>query len=82
MGNKINELSSKEKSRLERFSRDLKNGPLDFMGRQKVRIILTLLGSEQPRNKVLQANAVGILKDDQPFKERRLRKLINGRGPQ
>ena len=72
------ELLPKEKVRLERFIRDLKTDPLDFIARQKLRIVLTILGAKHPRGKLLQANAVEILQDDKLFKERRLRNLING----
>lgn len=72
------ELSPKEKRRLERFTQDVQKGSLDFIARQKIRIILTILGADQPRNKVLQAEAVEILQDARPFKEQRLRKLVNG----
>jgi len=72
------ELSSKEKRQLERFTQDFKRGALDFIARQKVRIILTILGAKHPKNKMLQADAVEILQDTQPFKEQRLRKLVNG----
>jgi len=71
-------LSPKEEKRLERFVRDLKVGPIDFIARQKVRILLTILGAGDPRSKTLQAHAVEILQDEQPSKEKRLRKLING----
>ncbi len=71
-------LSPKEKRRLERFIPDLKEGSVDFIARQKVRIILTILGAGHPSNKRLQASAIGILRDNQPSKEQRLRNLING----
>ena len=75
------ELSPEEKRRLERYILDLERGSIDFIARQKVRIILTLLGEKQPRNKVLQFEAVRILQDGESFKEQRLRKLIDGRRP-
>jgi hypothetical protein len=72
------ELPSKEKNRLERYILDLGRGSIDFIARQKIRIILTILGAKEPRNKKLHFEAAKILQDGQPFKERRLRKLING----
>ncbi len=76
-------LSPKEKRRLERFIQDIQwhlrhKGNLDWVARQKLRITLTLLGAERHGSKMLQSDAIEILWDDQPFKERRLRELING----
>jgi hypothetical protein len=77
------QLSPKEKRRLERYMQDIQwqlrqRGSLDWVARQKLRIALTLLGAERYGSKILQAEAQEILWDDQPFKERRLRKLVNG----
>ncbi|KKL63621.1 hypothetical protein LCGC14_2173270 [marine sediment metagenome] len=74
-------LSPEEKKRLERYILDLKRGSMDFIARQKLRIILTFLGALRPKDKMLQWEAQKILRDIQPFKEQRLRKLINGRRP-
>ena len=71
-------LSSKEKSRLERYILDLERGSVNFIARQKIRIILTILGAKDPKNRILQFEVMEILRDGAPFKERRLRKLING----
>jgi hypothetical protein len=79
-------LSPEEKRRLERYMHDVKwnlrhKGSLDWITQQKLRIALTLLGAERHGGRMLQDEAKKILWDDQPFKERRLRKLINGRRP-
>lgn len=71
-------LLPEEKRRLERYILDLERGSMDFIARQKVRIILTLLGAKEPKDKRLQFETVRILKDAQSSKERRLRKLVNG----
>lgn len=73
-------LSSEEKRRLERCMSDVKISHVDFITRQKVRIIVTRLGGERP-SRVLLSDALDILKDDWPFKTQRIRKLINGRRP-
>ena len=73
------ELSPKEKRRLEKFVQDLKGAPLDFIARQKLRIILTLLDAPQPKGKRLQVIALEIIQDNELSKITRLRKLINGR---
>jgi len=77
------QLSPLEKNRLERYMQDVQwqirhKGSLDWSARQKLRIILTLLGAERHGSKMFQADALEILWDEQPFKERRLRELING----
>ena len=77
------QLSPQEKKRLERFMQDIQwqlrhRGSLDWTARQKLRITLTLLGADRHVSKILQADAMEILWDEQPFKERRLRELING----
>jgi len=59
---------------------DVKTSHVDFITRQKVRIIVTGLGGEHP-DKMLQSDALDILKDEWPFKTQRIRKLINGRRP-
>ena len=73
-------LSPEEKKRLERFMEDVKRDPLDFITRQKVRIIMTTLGAYR-FDKILLSDGLSILKDDGLFKLYRLRKLINGRRP-
>ncbi len=73
-----NQLSPEEKRRLERFMSDVKTSHVDFITRQKVRIIVTSLGAERP-NKMLLSDALDILKDELPLKMIRIRKLINGR---
>jgi len=72
-------LSPEEKRRLERYIIELERGSIDFIARQKIRIILTLLGAANPKDKRLHFEVQKILQDVQPFKERRLRELINGR---
>jgi hypothetical protein len=74
-------LSPEEKRRLERYIIELERGSMDFIARQKLRILLTFLGAHRPKDKILQWEAQKILRDIQPFKERRLRELINGRRP-
>ncbi len=74
-------LSPEEKRRLERYILDLERGSMDFIARQKLRILLTFLGASSPKDKTLQWEAQKILRDTQPFKEQRLRELINGRRP-
>ena len=71
-------LSPEEKRQLERFMSDVKTSHVDFITRQKVRIIVNRLGEEHP-SKMLLSEALDILKDEWPFKIQRIRKLINGR---
>ena len=71
-------LSPEEKIRLEKFMGDVKTSHVDFITRQKVRIIVTRLGAKKP-DKMLLSDALDILKDEWPLKMIRIRKLINGR---
>lgn len=79
-------LSPKEKRRLERYIHNVeelfyKEGRTEietFIMRQQLRAIIKIF--EGPKfDRLLEKQALKILGDIWPFKERRLRKLINGR---
>ena len=79
-------LSPKEENRLERFMtnvsrlsrKEILTETNAFIMKQQMRAVLQLLGANFP-GKVLIAHGVEIMRDIWPFKERRLRNLINGR---
>jgi hypothetical protein len=79
-------LTPAEKKRLERSlsivsklaGRDNLSETNVFILRQRMRHVLRLLGANHP-NRVMVAQGIHIMKDVWPFKERRLRKLIDGR---
>ena len=81
-------LSSKEKQRLDRFMKSVarlsKKTTLSkgnsFLMRQQMKAILQIFGVVRP-NKVLIGKALGIMRSIWPFKERRLRELVNERRP-
>lgn len=49
-----------------------------YMMRERARLVLRILGAEEP-SKIMLAKGIDIIKDRWPFKIKRLRKLINGR---
>lgn len=80
------QLSPKEKRRLERYIHNVeelfyKEGRTEietFIMRQQLRAIIKIFGGPK-FDRLLEKQALKILGDVWPFKERRLRKLINGR---
>jgi hypothetical protein len=83
-----NPLLPKEKERLKNFTRSitkLARKPIlsrgnAFLMRQQMRAVLQMFGVTQP-GKILVGEALEVMQDVWPFKERRLRKLVNGRRP-
>jgi len=79
-------LSPKEKARLERCMNNVKylsrlsriSDTSKFIMRGQMRMILKLLGSDYP-SPVMVADGIDVMRDMWPFKEKRLRKLIDGR---
>jgi hypothetical protein len=82
----VSQLSPKEKKRLERcihnveelFYKEGRTEVEDFIMRQQLRAIIRIFGGPKS-DRVLEKQALKILGDIWPFKERRLRKLIDGR---
>ena len=84
-----NQLLPEEKKRLTKFLRSTKvlsrwaarerlPKGYNFIMRQQMRQILKILGAHNP-DKIMIAGALGIMRDLNPFKQRRLRKFINER---
>lgn len=78
-------LLPKEKRRLERYMfyvsrlsrKDSLSDTENFIMRRQMRAIFRVLGTDYS-DRVLILSGIDILRDYWPFKERRLRKLING----
>lgn len=80
------ELSPKEKRRLEKYMKNVSylsrkeqlSDNYAFVMKRQMEVILKLLGARHV-GKVMVADAIDIMRDIWPFKERRLRKIIDGR---
>jgi transposase len=84
-----NQLSPEEKKRLTNFlrstrvlarwaAREILPKGYNFIMRQQMRQVLIILGARHP-DKIMIANALEIMRGPYPLRQRRLRKLINGR---
>ena len=79
------DLTPVEKKRLNRsisiVSKLVERGCLSeidvFTLRERTRMVLKILGAKEP-SKILIVDSIYVIKDNWPFKIRRLRKLING----
>lgn len=80
------ELTPKEKKRISRYIHNVemlsykpnKNEVETFIMRRQLTALLELLGVRH-RDLLFEARALKIIRDMWPWKERRLRKLVNGR---
>jgi RAB protein geranylgeranyltransferase component A len=87
MGNNP-QLSPREKERLTKCMKsvtslsrkDKLSGHNSFAMKHQMRAVLKMLGLPNP-NRVIISEGLDIMRDLMPFKERRLRKLVDGRRP-